>query len=570
MPQFTNLNIPPYNDDFNEGGNYHKILFNPGKSLQSRELNQIQSISQNQIERFASYSFRQGQQVIPGELNITNNLFYVKISFVSDLTFINSEDEEVSISYDVFELINKQIRGRNSGILASVVDIKPATDETSLVLFVKYENSGFSRDENQFRQGEILTIIGEENFTPEFTIATEANGLPSTITINDVKINNPPLGLCSAVKIEEGTYYINGFFIRNKEQLVIIDEYYNRPSAKIGFLVNEEIITENNDESLYDNSRGSNNFRAPGAHRLAINLELTAYQNETKIPNNFIEIASIREGQLESQIIESIREETKEFENYIIEPFFANINENNLEVSQGAARINNNIVRNENIRRFPIKRSIETFVSNNKTINAEIFPFFEITNIIGSSPLNGDDSELTPYPNVLLYSIPNVSISSDNARKTILVKLRENEIWDPGDNLWLRISENDLIEPQELKIISYKRIDEEEGYIEITVEGSSNLLDASVINYNTSHSSYDRILYPNFETANDRTNETVTYGNIKYYTQTIFPVIGRVKPLDTKLVKKSNSFNPDKDKTIPRDSIFSFSYFDPQYLTKIV
>ena len=71
MAQKTNLNISPYFDDFFEDGvgardkNYYKLLFNPGKPIQARELNTLQSILQNQIETFGSHIFQDGSMVIP-------------------------------------------------------------------------------------------------------------------------------------------------------------------------------------------------------------------------------------------------------------------------------------------------------------------------------------------------------------------------------------------------------------------------------------------------------------------------------------------------------------------------
>jgi len=47
----TNLNTTPYFDDFNEIKDFYRILFKPGVSVQTRELNQLQSILQKQIER---------------------------------------------------------------------------------------------------------------------------------------------------------------------------------------------------------------------------------------------------------------------------------------------------------------------------------------------------------------------------------------------------------------------------------------------------------------------------------------------------------------------------------------
>ena len=49
-------NVSPYFDDFNENKNYHKVLFKPGFPVQARELTTLQSILQNQVEKFKHFS----------------------------------------------------------------------------------------------------------------------------------------------------------------------------------------------------------------------------------------------------------------------------------------------------------------------------------------------------------------------------------------------------------------------------------------------------------------------------------------------------------------------------------
>ena len=49
--QKTDLNVSPYYDDYIEASNFHRVLFRPAFSVQARELTQMQSILQNQIER---------------------------------------------------------------------------------------------------------------------------------------------------------------------------------------------------------------------------------------------------------------------------------------------------------------------------------------------------------------------------------------------------------------------------------------------------------------------------------------------------------------------------------------
>ena len=60
MAQKTDLNVSPYYDDFAEDKSFHRILFKPSAAIQARELTQLQSILQNQIERFGSHMFKEG------------------------------------------------------------------------------------------------------------------------------------------------------------------------------------------------------------------------------------------------------------------------------------------------------------------------------------------------------------------------------------------------------------------------------------------------------------------------------------------------------------------------------
>ena len=53
----TNFNVDPYYDDFDETKNFHRILFRPGLAVQARELTQLQTILQNQVDRFAEHMF---------------------------------------------------------------------------------------------------------------------------------------------------------------------------------------------------------------------------------------------------------------------------------------------------------------------------------------------------------------------------------------------------------------------------------------------------------------------------------------------------------------------------------
>ena len=57
----TDLNVNPYFDDFDETKDFHRVLFKPAVPLQARELTTLQTILQNQVEKFGQFTFKEDQ-----------------------------------------------------------------------------------------------------------------------------------------------------------------------------------------------------------------------------------------------------------------------------------------------------------------------------------------------------------------------------------------------------------------------------------------------------------------------------------------------------------------------------
>ena len=76
----TNLNSAPYYDDFDSSDNFHRVLFRPGYAIQARELTQLQSILQNQIEEHGNHIFTDGAIVVPGQISFNNQYMSVRLN----------------------------------------------------------------------------------------------------------------------------------------------------------------------------------------------------------------------------------------------------------------------------------------------------------------------------------------------------------------------------------------------------------------------------------------------------------------------------------------------------------
>ena len=296
MPTLTNFNVTPYNDDFQDNEyplspedvkNYHRILFRPSYAVQARELTQLQSILQDQIDRFGQHMFEQGSMVIPGDLNFDLEYYYIKVNSIYNT--LSVEDYRTGF-------VNKIIRSNSSGLRARVIGSLPASGGDPITLYVKYEDSGDTGVVQQFSPNEIFTCFNEDNTTTKNTQLSADQTLELTAQISE---GNDAVGTGSAIRVHEGVYFVNGFFVKNIQQTLILEKYSPTPTYRIGFEISENIISPEEDSSLLDNAQGTSNVNAPGAHRFKINLTLSKKSLSTKDDTSFIELARINNGIVE-------------------------------------------------------------------------------------------------------------------------------------------------------------------------------------------------------------------------------------------------------------------------------
>ena len=451
MPQNTNLNSSPYFEDFDPQKNFYKVLFRPGFAVQTRELIQLQSVLQTQLENFGRNSFKQGDLVVPGEVGLNVRLNYVKLSSVSEVAVADDSGNVTYKKYDIKTLIGLKLQGVSSGVSASVIEVEYGSDTESDTLYVNYLDSGSSGDEERFRQGENLEVIGGVN-SPLLVVGTDGVSLPTSIGVTNSDtgatgvIDSPALGFASAVKVEEGIYFANGYFVRNAAQLLVIDKYYDRPSSKVGFKIDELLVTPEQDASLYDNSRGSSNFSAPGAHRLKITLTLVRYDYFQLTDKNFIQLLLVKDGVIQKQLTASdyslveaalARKTFDQSGDYVVDEFPIQIREyyqqnDNLgfysagtdglvngltdidaekklvgTVGAGKAYVKGYEVKNKETKYIEIDKARDVLKRDNETIKTTGLSSFYATNVYGTVPLNAEGAELTAYPTLYLNSVFN-------------------------------------------------------------------------------------------------------------------------------------------------------------------
>ena len=182
MPSYNNdlFNIEPYFDDYSEDKNFHKILFRPGYAVQARELSQIQSILQNQIERFGNHVFKDGSKV------------YGADSAFQTVDFIRVTSTSPIASFSGFE-----VSSEDNLNVAKVIHVEDATTEDNFyVLFI------------QVVKGTLANLVASTTLTS--SIDTEV----ATATVGGTTQS----GVAKLYSVSEGIFFIDGYFVRTEEQ----------------------------------------------------------------------------------------------------------------------------------------------------------------------------------------------------------------------------------------------------------------------------------------------------------------------------------------------------------------
>lgn len=316
----TDLSAVPYFDDYDANNNYYRVLYRPGYPVQARELNQAQSIAQDQIDKFGRHVFVEGSVVEGCTLSFDRRARYVKLldnytngSIVST-TDLEGKNLVASSNLTAYVVVT------TDGSEGSAPDLKTA--------YIKYINTGNyanGAEQKLFTANEILTVRTRAGV--DYGIITVANATVS------------PIGASYTATVTEGVVFQKGFFIRVEPQTAVVTKYTNTPNnVSIGFQTIESVVTPEVDSSLLDPALGASNYNAPGAHRLKLEPvlvtrerdEIIESDNQTANGENFFAIADFENGvptrirtdpQYARLGAEMARRTFEESGNYVIDPF---------------------------------------------------------------------------------------------------------------------------------------------------------------------------------------------------------------------------------------------------------
>lgn len=440
----TDLSAGPYYDDFVENAetkNYHRVLFKPATAVQARELTQLQSILQDQIEKFGDNILVNGTIIKGGNFVELAPLPYVKIlDNDTDNRPINlSGTLRDSITGEI--LNNIIVRGATSGVEAKLVTylegFQTQTDKNTL--YVKYikaaEPDGTYDNVDTFRPTENLLIIAVDSDGADVeTLAT--------YTVAGTRDNNET-GNGYGVSCGNGIVYQKGHFINFVDQTVIVERYSTAPTNKaIGFLIDEDLVNANQDDTLFDNAQGYNNYNAPGADRLKLTPTLTVKTiQEARADENFFILQEYNNGRLvrtntrtQYNVLgkEMARRTKEESGNYSLKPFDIRVDEFSdvstfsddfikLTISPGIAYVEGERFELINEYATAIEKSKDSLTQPQQNISINYGNYVEVEDLIGDFDtdtfgkveLHGVAYDSTAYTSVSNNTYPTNLVAGD-------------------------------------------------------------------------------------------------------------------------------------------------------------
>lgn len=177
----TDLNVSPYYDDYDETKNYHKVLFKPAVALQARELTQLQTILQNQVERFGGHLFKEGAIIKGCVFNFNRSIEYVK---VLDKTIAGTDLNVGLIGPGSF------LRGTVANLVSRVVDTASGleTQNPDLnSLFFNYISS--DNTTKVYESGEILEVYPSSTSIANIQVTSGGSGFLNTDSVSIISTN---------------------------------------------------------------------------------------------------------------------------------------------------------------------------------------------------------------------------------------------------------------------------------------------------------------------------------------------------------------------------------------------
>ena len=264
-----------YNDDYSDSDNYYKVLFNNARSLQQRELNQLQTIIQTDLKINSDFTYKHGQAAVGGATQVKNKVNFIKL---------NTDPTDGGTALPAIASIEGFIFTQQStpAIKFRVNKVVAAANPDPAVIYVTYVDGA---DQDGTANEGILPTNG-----------ATFSGNSVTLTVQSTNnTGNPAFGNGTIFEVDAGKFYLEGHFVHTAKQELILSKFTSTYSGTVGFNVTEDIVSTADDNDLFDNSGATVNTASPGADRYRIRLTLID-KADTEAGDYFFPVAEVARG----------------------------------------------------------------------------------------------------------------------------------------------------------------------------------------------------------------------------------------------------------------------------------
>lgn len=249
--------------------NYLRVLFQPGRTVQARELNQAQSLLQAQLDRLGQSLFKPNSAIVGGSCNVDSTLNFIDVEFPSE-----------SIGTDFLDRFNNEeefgLKSTNLSTSATLVNAELISG-SSYRLFIQYRNSDSQNEAAEFTSGSAI-VEGINSYSETISVFNTGRALSATLS--------------------SGIFFVKGCMASGTEQsatrALAPDELFDGYAV---LKIEETQVAAESDQTLFDNANGSANFSAPGADRYQINLTLDLVEDFTE-DDNYVVLLEIRDNEV--------------------------------------------------------------------------------------------------------------------------------------------------------------------------------------------------------------------------------------------------------------------------------
>ena len=408
----TDLNIAPYFDDFDIANKYYRILFKPGFAVQARELTQLQTTLQNQIEQFGENIYKEGSIIKGCTFTELRNLKYIKV--VDGITPENFVEKTVVANDGTIDEFYYEIEG-DSGLKALIVQGESGFQSRAPDLntfFVVYLNTVEigALEKKEYEPEDSLSIreyiLRTEEIDGEQVETIIDNGIVATTSVAGF---SNPIGDSFGLNASEGVIFQRGHFLYVDDQTIVVKKYLSDETVEfelepnnisVGYIVDESIVSSQQNPDLLDNANGSPNENAPGADRLVLVPKLDSIPTaEAELDSEFFILRRYENGEaVETRDVTQFNSISKEMArrtyethgDYTKKPFQFEIQKRAetddffIEMGEGTAYSKGYRVSNDTKRFFRVPDVETTDTISAQPMNFDYGGFVKIINIEGN------------------------------------------------------------------------------------------------------------------------------------------------------------------------------------------